>query len=643
MPNFREGQKFYWQGAKLVVVKLRLGDKVEVENLDNGTPTLVDLKDLLASYQHGELRFLSSDNQSQIISSADNNSSGFRDRHTYPVDTQKIIDYRFGIIEPLLNLPDKVRHRAVHELAQNMKGVVDHSGKKFPSASTIFRWIKLVQVKKTKFALAPDNESKGAPGVHKLNTASDTIIEQVINEIFLVPEKCSARDVHYEVERRVERDNSMRSSQSQLEIPSYATVARRVAEIDPRKLYEAKHGKRATELYFAQIGKSEIVNSVLERVEIDHTILDVIVAGTKARLRFTEAFDVCTKNVLGWDIGFDPPGFEAVQSCLFHALLPKTDMKERYGTVNDYLPYGCPTTLVVDNGLDFVGKDLLDSCYLLDIDLARMPPGTPQYKGGVERFHRTLEERVIHPMPGTTFSNPQQRGDYDSVSQAVVTVDEIDTLIARFIVDDYSQSFHEGLGAIPAKEWERKTRFGFTPNLPPNVRDLKIMLGRVTERTIQASGISFKGWRYNCADLGSLRDRLDGKKVKIKYHSSDIGCLYVLDPFEKHYIDVPVLPHQGYEPGMSLWKRLIMKQLKNDSEDKEDTLAIAQARYRQRNTIQDAGKQKKLATKQEARLAQKPKNVATRNDTLSHERPEIDDVVLSDNTSTYEIYFDDDD
>ena len=44
----------------------------------------------------------------------------------------------------------------------------------------------------------------------------------------------------------------------------------------------------------------------------------------------------------------------------------------------------------------------------------------PEMKGAVERIFRTLAKDLIHELPGTTFSNPKERGDYPSEKLAAI-------------------------------------------------------------------------------------------------------------------------------------------------------------------------------------------------------------------------------
>ena len=278
---------------------------------------------------------------------------------------------------------------------------------------------------------------------------------------------------------------------------------------------------------FSQYEQTEYPTIPLERVEIDHTLIDLIVIDDNddlplGRLTLTYCLDMATRYPLGYYLGFEPPSYLTVMECLHHAIRPKQSTKEAYGTENEWLAYGIPSTLVIDNGKEFVGQDLQDACLLLGIVLQQTPVRTPQFKAGIERLFGSLNTMLFHTLPGTTFSNPQQRGDYNSLKQACIYLSEVDRIMNLFIVDIYAQRFHRGIEAIPAQRWETAVQSGFSPRVPPSAKELSILLGRVSHRAIQHYGIMFHSLRYNCSDLTLLRTQTKGQ-VKIKYHPADLS------------------------------------------------------------------------------------------------------------------------
>ena len=89
--------------------------------------------------------------------------------------------------------------------------------------------------------------------------------------------------------------------------------------------------------------------------------------------------------------------------CLHHAIRPKDDVRKQYGTEHEWLAYGIPATLVIDNGKEFIGHDLEDACLLLGIVLQYTPVRTPQFKAGVERMFGSLNTMFFHHCPEPPF------------------------------------------------------------------------------------------------------------------------------------------------------------------------------------------------------------------------------------------------
>jgi putative transposase len=61
----------------------------------------------------------------------------------------------------------------------------------------------------------------------------------------------------------------------------------------------------------------------------------------------------------------------------------------------------------------------------------------------------------IHTLPGTTFSNPAERGHYNSESKAILTLAEFGKWLATFFVEVYHQRVHNALGVSPLKKYEQ--------------------------------------------------------------------------------------------------------------------------------------------------------------------------------------------
>lgn len=119
---------------------------------------------------------------------------------------------------------------------------------------------------------------------------------------------------------------------------------------------------------------------------------------------------------------------------------------------------------MVDNGRDFRSRAFQRGCEDAGIDIDWRPPGEPRFGGHIERLIGTQMGK-LHLLPGTTFSNPDELGDYDSRRHSAFTLRELERYIALDIVGDYHQSIHASLKRPPIAVWREpmkvQSRYGF--------------------------------------------------------------------------------------------------------------------------------------------------------------------------------------
>ncbi len=289
----------------------------------------------------------------------------------------------------------------------------------------------------------------------------------------------------------------------------------------------------------------------------------------------TLALDVHSGFPLGCYVGFEPPSYRTVQSCLLHAILPKEDVRARYGTQHPWLAYGLPETLVVDNGPEFVGRDLDDACGQLGIVIERTPVRQPWYKGSIERHFRTHNTGLVHTLPGTTASV----GGDDPSGQASLTLDAFWRVLHVFLLDIYAERFHTGLDGVPARLWARSIAAGVVPGLPASADEARILLGRCATRTIRRTGIHFETLRYQSPDLAPLQRHVPhGAALRIKYDPADLGALYVFDaePVGR-WLRIPAID-QAYAGGLSLWAHRVIRAQVLRERGRVDMQALAAAK-----------------------------------------------------------------
>lgn len=600
--RFSAGKQFHWQEEVYQVRRLLPTNDLVIINLRTAETQIVALAQLVEALFAGELRF------TDHVSPAEEAATDYVDLSDCPERLRAIAEYRLDVIQPLLGLAPHQRKKAIKTRIKHLKAAREDNERSLLTAlsvASVYRWIdEYTESGGDIRSLIPDTEKRGGVNQSRLEPEADAIIQDVVETHYLTREKRTIDYIHREVAVRVEEENRVRVPAEHLEIPSRSTIARRIGGLDDEERLTAKQGKRAAKRELSQYGETTYPTLPLERVEIDHTRADIVVIDDQdllplGRLTLTYCLDTATRHPLGYYLGFEPPSYLTVMECLYHAICPKGDIREEYGTEHDWQIYGIPYTLVIDNGKEFIGQDLEDACNLLGIILQNTPVRTPHFKAAVERMFGTLNTGLLHTLPGTTFSNVGQRNDYDSLKQACISLSELDKMMHIFLVDIYAENFHRGVQGIPARLWEQATEGGFFPRMPPSAEELLVLLGRVAYRTVQPYGIELNCLRYNCSKLVPLRTRMkkrDNRRVKIKYNPSDLGHIQVYDPDEKRYLQVPALA-QEYAQGLSLWKHKVIRNFALTQQDTVDIVALGRAQRKIQEIVEESMERKKLSTR----------------------------------------------
>ena len=245
-----------------------------------------------------------------------------------------------------------------------------------PSRSTVHRWYReWVQRRRNVQAIASRIDRRGGGGRGRLPEPVEDEIRKVLDEIFLTENRGSAKDAWLELERQIKALNLQRSPDDPLPIPSLRSLQRRVNMLDAYEVVARREGRKAAKRRFRKVIGTLKVERILERVEMDHTPLNLFVIDDESLLPLgrpylTVALDKKSRALLGYWMGFTGHGADAVLGCLNHAIRPKTYLKEKFPHIKLGWPcYGLPNMLALDNGMEFVGEDLTNACAGLGIDI----------------------------------------------------------------------------------------------------------------------------------------------------------------------------------------------------------------------------------------------------------------------------------
>ncbi|MCD9125844.1 Mu transposase C-terminal domain-containing protein [Luteimonas sp. C4P040a] len=359
-------------------------------------------------------------------------------------------------------------------------------------------------------------------GLNRLDPQVDALVRHAISKHYMRREKPPKEYV-------VVRAQSM-ARRLKLPPPSRKAILLRLnQEIGWTSDLAREGGHAARNKWEARTG-GLIASGPLDLIQIDHTLADVMILSDDrlnvlGRPWITVAIDVATRCVLGMYISMNAPSTVAVSLCIEHAVLPKPENLSDPGV---WPMYGKPKKILVDNGKDFRSMALDRGCDEHQIELAWRPVRTPHYGGHIERLIGTLM-KLAHLLPGTTFSNIKERGDYDSEGKSRLTLDEFREWMTQKVCRFYHQRRHRSLGLPPLIAWERGLT-GADGNIasPPLIArplDFRMDFLPFEGRVVRRTGIELKGSRYWHEDLAPLLN--SGTEVRVRYDPRDLSAVWV--------------------------------------------------------------------------------------------------------------------
>lgn len=432
--------------------------------------------------------------------------------------------------------------------------------------------------------MAP-GRSSGGKGGGRLPEGVEAVIREVIRGSYLSSQRLSVAAVHREIVQACRAKG--------LRVPTYATVGRRIARLHPAKVAQSREGSSGARSLQGVGDTPPPVSEVLEVVQIDHTVIDIIVVDEWERQPIgrpylTVAIDVFSRCVLGLVITLEAPSAVSAGLCLAQVCCEKRPWLEAMGVDVEWPMSGKPRRLYLDNAAEFKSEALRRGCEQHGIELSYRPGGQPHFGGIVERIIGTAMSK-IHELPGTTFSNPAQRGTYPSEKRAALTLRELEHWMVLAIAT-YHGSVHSELHQTPAGQWAAGIATAGAPAVVTNPTAFLIDFLPVIRRTLTRTGFVIDHVHYFSNALKpwvARRERL-GKFV-IRRDPRDISRVWVLDPDGQNYVEVPY--RMPSHPSVTLWEhREALARLRQLGRDQVDEHALFSMVDQMRTISRDAQK-----------------------------------------------------
>jgi putative transposase len=488
--------------------------------------------------------------------------------------------------------------RALAAAASNTKAAVKAAADDLRlSAAQVYRLISKFRASPTTTSLivtqpGPRKGARFLPGPVELQ------IDDAIEKIFKTRERPTIE--------KLCRDVRTDCRSVGLKPPSRKAIQARISARSLRELVKAREGSKVARQSFVPVQPGLRPRSPLAIVQIDHTKVDIILVDERTRAVLgrpwlTLLLDVFSRCVLGFHLSFDAPSATSVALAIAQGVLPKKDWLSERGITLAWPMCGIPHTIHLDNAREFKSRALKRGCQQHGIRIDYRPPATPRYGGHIERLMGTLMGRV-HALPGTTFSNVADRGDYPAEKKAVLTLDEFERHFALEVLGPYHNEVHSTLNKTPAAAWADGAVKSGELRQPQDTASFILDFLPFEERIIRREGVRLFNVTYFDGGLASLLDSAD-RRCRVKYDPRRMDAVFV------------ELPAGGYmrlpradlgRPAVTLWEqRDADRALRAEGRRTIDEKAVATAIEEQRRLLEEAQTTSKAARRALARLPNK--------------------------------------
>jgi len=495
-----------------------------------------------------------------------------QDLEGIPEKQWEIAESRFDAIEPLLNHANRIREM-VKERARTL-GM---------SHGPLYHWIRRFESSGLLSSLLP-HERSGGRGKSRMSSDREELLSKTIESHFLMEQRLTPQAVF--------RELKIRAIEAGIKCPSIQSVRSRINAIDPELVARRRYGVKGQRKFKPTIGSFPNVEHPYAVVQVDHTELDIelvdeIRREDIGRPWITLAIDVYSRMVAGFYISLDPPGDISTGLCLVHAILPKRDWLDKRSIDGQWPCQGLMLAIHTDNAKEFRGKTLARAAAEYGIKLIRRPVRMPHFGGHIERLIGTTL-RMVHTLPGATFSNVAEKGEYDSAAKATFTIAELERILAHWFTGVYHQTVHRGLLTTPLEKY-RSGMLGYKAltgesalRIPDDPDRLKIDFLPSIERCILPSGVVIDDVFYwsdvlrpwiNAMQPNSKSQK---RRFLFKRDPRDISVIQFLDPYTNSFHDVPY--RNITLPPISVWElRAARKKLKEQGRKAADEHSLFEA------------------------------------------------------------------
>lgn len=547
------GQLVSWQDEDWVISEVDGFERVLASRLKDGRREFIAI---------GELKPASSDSipanerlEQRLV------QSGVRPGSRYylgPSEAEKARDGLCRELAHIATLPRSDRRSALESLA------TEHD----VSRATAYRWLNLVKQGVGPDGLRLHRSDKGKIGARRGERVVE-IIEQQLRKYHFIPTGRTVADC-------MELINGALDAEGLEPVGRWLVFRVRSKTTYRERLLARGQVRKARDLFRTSAAHLPDNNYPLGIVQIDHSPIQVCFVDSKSRQEIGNAYltvvvDSYSRMVLGFYISLEAPSALSTGLALARAILPKEEYLKSLGIEAEWPCWGFPDIVLMDNAQELNGQMMQTARRRFRFDIRNRPVNYPQFGGIVESIFKSFMNE-FRSIPGTKFSNPHERGEYNSEKNAVFTLDAFEWYFTKYIVERYHLQSHSGEGMelrAPLQRWRAGTLGGDEfppiglPDRPADEKNFLLSMMPIERRVIAKGTIGIHDLKYYSHELAEMSNRLDltaptdDRKFEIRYDPRDISQIWVRDPVSGQFVDAHVTSDIGH---ISLWEHRARKQ-----------------------------------------------------------------------------------
>lgn len=571
---WNEGEIIEFKNGKpcgRVIVRKVERQEVILADILTGSTYKIEKTEMDERKKNGDLIFLAEEHNLGILSFVDLSEK-----------EQAEVNRRYKFIRKLkesgvTKITKKSAGDLIQEIAQEIGGTVPHW-------QSVRNWYKSFMAAGEKMrGLYPSHRYKGSRQPRIDIRVIDIINREAVRFFKLNQPKMAS--IVRNVEAKIIAHN-LEHPDDQLKTPTFLTIQKRIMANSYQNKQKLRKGSDVLKAELAGSDSGIITTRVLERVEIDHTQLDIHVLHDDyktllGRPFITVLIDHYSHMVLGFQISFENPSFASVCIACLNAFLPKQHFLSKLECEVDWVAHGVPLTLVTDNGNEFWGKNFISVADELGTIFQYCPIRRGNYKSRIERFFGIVNSLVLDDLPGVVRKLGKQGQGYDARQEAKMTFTEFKRYFITWLTNIYHNLPIEDYGMTPNELWTRSE-----DELPipfENETELTPILMATHKRELGKGGIRLFSLCYDSSILKDLYRRDGPVSVTIKSNPFDIGSILVLDKLNNIYIKVDCTKY-FYAAGLSEFEhKKISEEVRKISRSKFDNVELQQAKVKLSN------------------------------------------------------------